>query len=647
MAKTFYVSPGRSYTVTASEGTTITYPGITKPAATVGSEGSVTFNCTGTEIVVSDDDAKIAQNFNNAGAAVAGAGGGSGSTEGVALLEGGNSFSGDQTITGDVTIDGAVTISGDITAEGEYNGAEVIETQDTTIIPEAGKYYKYTGTGDTITVAAPVWNGYMTISYLETAEPVELEGVTWSPAKPSLTGAGPFVYTLVCAESGKVLASAMNYSVATAEAIQKVVPIKWFGSTTPTLTGYGIALGSEATATDAVCIGGASSAGKSGVVVGVRAQTTGDNAVALGEWSNASKGAVALGSNAVAYYTGAVVVGNMTKAQSSGIAVGYWAQSNKSTAITIGSLFSETTPDGYVTHTCNTEGTGSITIGAGANTLNNGTTESSNSVTIGCKAENKSADSVVIGASAKLSGQSSILIGAGTKSIYGNSIAIGLNVTAGANGMLIGNNASGTRAASLAIGHNAFANNGVSIGHGASSEQLAVAIGNSAKVTKNIAISIGQNANADAHYSTAIGYKAKVADLGAVVFRSTADDENISTQLYFSGANTPLANTYEGGEAMMGYAVTDKNGNIMTDAEGNAMVGTQKLSVLFPNNRGENAFTPAMLGLDDEWTPKPMFRPSDIDMPQEEQTEPEEYTPLPVYPIVEPEMPSELPSEEL
>ena len=76
MAKTFYVSPGRSYTVTASEGTTITYPGITKPAATVGSEGSVTFNCTGTEIVVSDDSAQIAQNFNNAGAAVAGAGGG-------------------------------------------------------------------------------------------------------------------------------------------------------------------------------------------------------------------------------------------------------------------------------------------------------------------------------------------------------------------------------------------------------------------------------------------------------------------------------------------------------------------------------------------------------------------------------------------
>lgn len=116
MAKTFYVSPGRSYTVTASEGTTITYPGITKPAATVGASGSVTFNCTGTEITVSDDNAQIVQNFNNAGAAVAGAGEGSGggSLEGVALLEGGNSFSGDQSISGDVTIDGSVVITGDL-----------------------------------------------------------------------------------------------------------------------------------------------------------------------------------------------------------------------------------------------------------------------------------------------------------------------------------------------------------------------------------------------------------------------------------------------------------------------------------------------------------------------------------------------------
>ena len=118
MAKTFYVSPGRSYTVTASEGTTITYPGIATPAATVGSAGSVTFNCTATEIVVSDDSAKIVQNFNDAGAAAVGAGG-SGSLEGVALLEGGNAFSGDQSIAGDVTIEGSVVITGDVESSAD------------------------------------------------------------------------------------------------------------------------------------------------------------------------------------------------------------------------------------------------------------------------------------------------------------------------------------------------------------------------------------------------------------------------------------------------------------------------------------------------------------------------------------------------
>ena len=77
-----------------------------------------------------------------------------------------------------------------------------------------------------------------------------------------------------------------------------------------------------------------------------------------------------------------------------------------------------------------------------------------------------------------------------------------------------------------------------------------------------------------------------------IILISTADDGTY-TQLYFAGANTPLANTYEGGEAMLGYVTRDSAGNIMTDAEGNAMVGTQKLSALFPNNRGENAFNPA------------------------------------------------------
>lgn len=68
-----------------------------------------------------------------------------------------------------------------------------------------------------------------------------------------------------------------------------------------------------------------------------------------------------------------------------------------------------------------------------------------------------------------------------------------------------------------------------------------------------------------------------------IIFHSTAEDGTY-TQLYFAGANTPLANTYEGGEAMLGYVTRDSAGNVVTS-------GTQKLSVLFPNNR--NAFNPA------------------------------------------------------
>ena len=78
-----------------------------------------------------------------------------------------------------------------------------------------------------------------------------------------------------------------------------------------------------------------------------------------------------------------------------------------------------------------------------------------------------------------------------------------------------------------------------------------------------------------------------------IIFHLAAADGTY-TQLYVAGANTPLANTYEGGEAMMGYVVKDSAGNVVMDTEGNAMAGTQKLSVLFPNNRGENAFTPTV-----------------------------------------------------
>lgn len=618
----FLTSPGKTYSVNSISGCTISAGGTT--LATIPANVQTTFIAPEEEVLVSDNNAIIVE-VTGVGAGGSGGTGGSGGSggpidlTGVALLEGGNTFTGDQIINGDLTV------SGDVTAEGEYNGAEVIETTDTTITLEAGKYYKYTGTEDTITVAAPVWIGYATISYLETAEPVDLQGVTWSPAKPSLTGAGPFVYTLACSEPGMVLASAMNYSVATAEAIKKVVPIDWdetsvtFGegainrSTSSVLIGANSSSSTEAYY-DVVGVGKGTYVVIESVAVGSGAKGYG-RGTAVGHSSTANQFSVAVGRGAAAYLhaisigAGAIASNNRT------LAIGELTSATPDTSMTVGCAFSDTAGS----YTCTTEGTGSITIGAGANTKNttnaDGTvSESSNSVTIGCKASNSSFDSIVIGAQASNTHGNSVAIGALAKTKLGDSVAVGKDATA-------------SMWRTVTVGQSSTA-----------SGVWSSAFGSHATATGQNATALGMGSKATARNATAVGYYATAADVGAMVFRSESADGTY-TQLYFSGANTPLANTYEGGEAMMGYVVRDSAGNVMTDAEGNAMVGTQKLSVLFPNNRGENAFTPAMLGLGDEYTPKPMFRPTDLDMPTEEPTipEPEPYTPLPVYPIVEPE----------
>ena len=147
MAKTFFVSPGRSYTVTASAGSSVAYPNNPNPIATIGDAGSVTFNSTGTEIVVSDDNAKIVQNFSTAGAAAVGAGGGSVSSDDYALLEGDNTFTGTQDITGDVTITGTLTVTDGV------NGASVVSDDTPEGVFNLLTYTNETGT-TTLYIAA-------------------------------------------------------------------------------------------------------------------------------------------------------------------------------------------------------------------------------------------------------------------------------------------------------------------------------------------------------------------------------------------------------------------------------------------------------------------------------------------------------------
>ena len=339
-------------------------------------------------------------------------------------------------------------------------------------------------------------------------------------------------------------------------------------------------------------------------------------------------------------------------------------------SLTIGSQFDETVDGTNVTRTCTTEGTGSITIGSGANTLNTTktvdgvetTVESSNSITIGCKAENKGADSVVIGAGASGEKAGSIAMGARASAQGTGGCAIGLETETG-------------DLYSVALGKGAKAKHvgAVSVGHSAETySHSAVAIGNDAQSTGTQGIAIGRNSKVSAHYAVALGGSATVSDQGATVIRSTAG-VGTYTQLYFSGQNTPLALKYyptewekkqdvddqgnpkvddDGnpimiddkdkptkGQAMMGYVVSKE----ITNEEGKKEIkvlecGTNLLAALFPNHGlGDNPFQPTTTAIDGEEIMS--FHPSDLDMPIEEDTlEPEEYQPLPVYPIVEPEI---------
>ena len=351
-----------------------------------------------------------------------------------------------------------------------------------------------------------------------------------------------------------------------AESIQSVVPIAWSGQGSATTAGTG-----------------------DSYAFGAGAKSNGSYAFVGGCNSQASAYSVAIG--------------------------GRNAIGGKSRTVTIGSYFSDTEGG----NTCTTEGTGSITIGAGANTKNNGDVESSNSVTIGCKALNQGADSVVIGAQAKnvndtgANVPSSIVIGANARSGSPNNVIIGVGAES-----MAGNN--------LVLGKTAKSwIHGVALGFGANAGQ---------KKLKAHCIALGYNASAVEERSIAIGSQATVSDYGATVIRSTAEDGTY-TQLYFSGANTPLANTYENGAPMLGYVTMQKN------AEGKyepVAAGTRSLIELLTNN---STFSPASLDENGEWVAPKVFHPSDLDLPVEEPAEEEEYQPLPVYPIVEPEIEEE------
>ena len=470
---------------------------------------------------------------------------------------------------------------------------EIIATIDT-------KFHLIQMTIDGERVSSPILkteNGWVVRVYEEDASEEDIEFLY-----PNLTDDSEFSLLFVSSGddiddeggTGGGLCDCEPYEL-TAEAVQKVVPMAWGEYTTvPVVSGIdSIAIGNGATADYGVSIGVNSKAGVlGGVAVGERAKTTGDYGTSCGRGATSHVAGVAFGSGASGAYNRAMAFGYNTV--------------SKTQAITIGSQFSDTSGD----YTCTTEGTGSITIGAGANTKNTTktvdgvetTVESSNSVTIGCKASNQGADSVLIGASSETKYMNCVVIGAGITDVRAaGTVAVGKDSRGG--------------------GYC------VAVGQAANADVNSVAAGYMSSA-KGTSVAIGRQSTSSSIYSTAIGYDAKAADEGTVVFSSHTNGLTHKTQLYFAGANTQLANEYYNGEAFMGYVVTDKSGNKLA-------CGTRRLSELFPDN---SMAQPATLDEFGEWVQPKVFHPSDLDLPIEEPIEEEEYQPLPVYPIVEPEI---------
>lgn len=606
--------------------------------------------------------------------------------------------------TTDATIDGSLIITGELITDG--TGKDFQEILDAHIDDN--------------------------VKHMTTEEHALLLGAAQRDADNTFTASNTFTGTVDMSAAQVTPPAGWNVeggAELTAEAIEQVIPIHFSSYTAPATSkgAYDIVVGNGASAnyqwggghqgcivignsakTDGhscTVIGHTANAYNFSTVLGYGATAITQNAIAIGYQANASKNhSISIGSTTMQNVNGTWYQPGTLATKLHSIALGSSAFAHGDTAITIGATFVEDIDGVSHIREAKTEGTGSITIGAGAHTLNTKTTvdgvettvESSNSVTIGCKASNSGVDSVVLGAQAKLNdGAGSVVIGAGASSVgrhvnnvlypATNSITIGNNATNNSPGAIaIGQNAKSGLDWSIVIGADAKCSHvrGVSIGSNSYSGRECIALGvgtvgegqfsicggYQAKTNAYYAVAFGCNAEANGSSSVAIGPKAKAADKGAVVIASLAPD-NTKTQLYFSGANTPLANKYfptaweqkqdvdeQGnpkvdengepvmvddkdkpiaGEAMMGFVATDKDGNIIAR-------GANMLSALFPYYTGaeDDPFAPTTMSLDGE-KPEPVaFHPSDLDLPQEEPTTPEmeEYTPLPVYPIVEPEI---------
>lgn len=183
--------------------------------------------------------------------------------------------------------------------------------------------------------------------------------------------------------------------------------------------------------------------------------------------------------------------------------------------------------------------------------------------------------------------------------------------------LAIGDGATTANPRATAVGYDATASGMYALAVGClaqAKESYAAALGYNAIAARTATV-LGSYAQALGQASTAIGYFARNNDAGTILLRTSTASENIGTYFYIIGANSELANTYEDGEACLGYVVKGINGTILA-------CGTRKLSELLTNN---TTFAPASLDLEAE--PPKVFMPTGILDPEPEPKLPEEEIP--------------------
>lgn len=215
---------------------------------------------------------------------------------------------------------------------------------------------------------------------------------------------------------------------------------------------------------------------------------------------------------------------------------------------------------------------------------------------------------------------STLKLGNGTGGTGSNSINIGFGESrvSDSNSVGIGHNIWNVAAESVTIGHTArsYARASVVIGgyvrdnayaYSQSRSVNGIVIGSSSTVsTGHYSMVIGADSTVSVTRGSIIGPAAKLNDESVMllsVLRGSGVNTTGQTLLYLIAAGSPMANTYENGEACLGYVVKDSSGNILA-------CGTRKLSELLTNN---TAFAPAALDLD---APAPTpFLPTGITEP--------------------------------